>query len=60
MLLAGVLEQVDDAVCQDKHMFVQRLPLHVERLILRYHTRPHRWSSGLAMLLTMNARWYQS
>ena len=34
VLLADVLELVDVAVCQDKDMFLQRLPHHAQSFVL--------------------------
>ena len=39
VLLAGVLEQVDDAVCQDKNVFIQMLPLHGQ-IVIPHVTTP--------------------
>ena len=59
VLLAGVSEQVDAAVCQDVNMLIQRLPLHAQRLIHHVTTRPPRLSFALAMILTIDARGFQ-
>ena len=40
VLLAGVSEQVDAAVCQDVNMLIQRLPQHAQRLNHHVTTPP--------------------
>ena len=59
-IVANVLEQVDVAVFQDKHLHPKASATRSERGSSREHTHPPRFSFALAMVLTMTARRFQS
>ena len=61
VLLASVLGQADVAVCLEKNMFIRKASAaRSERGSSRDHSRPPRLSFALAVVLTMNARRFQS